>query len=958
VIRSHIPGPGRPRRWRRARALAALAVPLALAAGVIPASGTAAAQPTAPTEPADQHQTLSLPRLHDNSYSLTLLTGDQIRLTDAGGGHYSVTASSSAGQGTVTVNATSGPDGVKTLQAMPSAAQFLIASGQLDQSLFDIQYLTTHGYADNANKAIPVTIQYTDHPDAATLNHRADSLPASTVAATNANTATADLRVDPTHAADLWTALTHTGTTTAPGMPPSQLATGIAHAWLTGHHTSDQPTVRPDAGQPAYPVTLTIKLEVGALGNQAMYCNLELTTICGAGASIVAVDGDDAGQGASADWVCVDHDPCTTMRASFDVPAGSYFLDSVGWVSFWIDGHDQEAWIVEPQVDVNGPTDVTLDLSRLQHFTINTPKPTETFNGMVQWQRDLPDGAHITTFTLGAAYGLHSDWALPTDQPVTIGGFHFATAWLLGKPPVTARVDSPEHFDLHPMYPFYSARGGYVVRFSGQQRLQVVDAGSGAPEDFAAIDARGKLVFMRTDPWCEMSKAQLDNAIQAGAAGVLIDPRTPLDQPCVLPTRYEQPEPPPEMPFAAIAPSEATRLEDLLRHGDAQMTITDSGPSSYTYNLKFYEEGGIPASLRYDVDDDQLTAVDSRFHADAATAYQDQIWAAWRPNEYLIGGVVDERVAWPAKRTEYYGPASPDLVYYRSWALSTGGLSPLTRVEVFDQRGGRRTEDLGARPDSLGPFGYDPRVPAAQPSERFAQECAMCRQGNAFGPIADFGQGSRPMSDARALDPDATHLYLGDEEIPQTESSSFYPAYMLPPEQHTYRLVTDYDNQDFGHTHVDWTFSSAAPDHNQTPPGRYCYGTPDAPCRADPLVFLTYDLGVALDNTLAAGPGGYRFTVTANHQATDTPAIQDLKVWTSTDEGKTWTPARVQPSDRGANGARTFSVMTNLPQLDQTTGTLSIKAQATDADGNSIDQTITQAIKLNQRSGHGGPAAY
>ena len=43
VTRSHKP------RWRRARGLAALAIPLALAAGVLPASGTAAAEPTAPT---------------------------------------------------------------------------------------------------------------------------------------------------------------------------------------------------------------------------------------------------------------------------------------------------------------------------------------------------------------------------------------------------------------------------------------------------------------------------------------------------------------------------------------------------------------------------------------------------------------------------------------------------------------------------------------------------------------------------------------------------------------------------------------------------------------------------------------------------------------------------------------------------------------------------------------------
>jgi hypothetical protein len=58
--------------------------------------------------------------------------------------------------------------------------------------------------------------------------------------------------------------------------------------------------------------------------------------------------------------------------------------------------------------------------------------------------------------------------------------------------------------------------------------------------------------------------------------------------------------------------------------------------------------------------------------------------------------------------------------------------------------------------------------------------------------------------------------------------------------------------------------------------------------------------------------------------------------------------ALVLPRGGGEHGARDFSVLTGVPPLNQTTGTLSIKAQATDAEGNSITETLTQAVKLTQ----------
>jgi hypothetical protein len=61
-------------------------------------------------------------------------------------------------------------------------------------------------------------------------------------------------------------------------------------------------------------------------------------------------------------------------------------------------------------------------------------------------------------------------------------------------------------------------------------------------------------------------------------------------------------------------------------------------------------------------------------------------------------------------------------------------------------------------------------------------------------------------------------------------------------------------------------------------------------------------------------------------------------VWTSTDGGKAWTPATVVRDHDGSYVARY-----TVPTTGAASPTLSIRTQATDADGNDITQTIVDA---------------
>jgi hypothetical protein len=80
--------------------------------------------------------------------------------------------------------------------------------------------------------------------------------------------------------------------------------------------------------------------------------------------------------------------------------------------------------------------------------------------------------------------------------------------------------------------------------------------------------------------------------------------------------------------------------------------------------------------------------------------------------------------------------------------------------------------------------------------------------------------------------------------------------------------------------------------------------------------------------------------VTCYHQDPSAPPVTSLRLWTSTNGGTTWTPARVTRGWRG-----TFKVIYTVPGTG-TNGYVSIKAQASDAAGNDISQVIENAYAI------------
>lgn len=968
--------PARRRRRLAGRLAAALAPPALLGAVlVVPASAAGTATPHAATATAATTTTASttaaastaattkaVPKpvvpvpvngLRDAAYTVTLPTGDQVRLTRAAAGRYTVAGTPGpAGGPAIDVTTTDDPaKGLTGVYALPPAAGRLVAEGLADRNLFDVGWLAAHGDS-GAHPEIPVVVRYTGHPDAAALALDAAGLPGATVVGTAPATGAVTMHVAAADAGAFWTALTGGTAQRLAETAAPRLAAGVAHVAAAGH--PDAAAARPAADTPLFTLVATVSRTDGV----PTYCSGMLSQLCfGDAPTVMALTGAGAGATYRATgMVCAD-DPCTDYQITYAVPTGTYLLD--GSAEYFQDDRMKTVDVIDPQFSVVRNTDLAFDLNKALPISVATPRPSEAYSGSYQACRVLPDGEQECSIVF-AGYGVTNFLVTPT-QRVTVGSFETTSTWTLGKPTITMAVKQPEPLTLHPVYPSYGDTDDPArpwTRFSGDRTMPVVYAKTGTKADFQGLDAHGRLVLLRLEPGdIYVEKSQLDNAAAAGAAGVLVDPMASADPAAAIPlpitpgwwgAATAAGRRPATLPWAALPPAEADTLTTLLGRGTVRVAVSDGGTTPYLYNIKPHAEGQVAGSLRTKVTSDQLYGVDTRLHA-SAPGRAVVFGSAYRSDENLVTGTAVD-LDTPAEVTEYYGPVAPDTVWQREADTLTGTTEGYVAWDVFDVRGGSRAEDWLATPEVPGAATPPADAIAAQPGRWTGAQapllCAFCRQGDTFFPYFEQVSGAVPRVDdgPYMVDPAEVHLYRGAQEIPQSLIGA-YPAFTLPAAKSTYRLTTVVGDAD-----TDWGFSSAAPAGDATPTGTQCAGTEfgvsTAPCAAAPLILLRYDAGTGLTDAVTA-PGSHRLGVTAYYAAGTAPAkVTGLKVWTSTDGGATWHAASVT-----ATGGGSFAATYTVPAVARTDSAVSIRTQAADSAGDTVDQTVYDAYDLAAPTG-------
>src|SRR5690606_38251238 len=109
------------------------------------------------------------------------------------------------------------------------------------------------------------------------------------------------------------------------------------------------------------------------------------------------------------------------VEATTPLPDGVYTLtSSVNWAQSTGPQMRHIAWVIEPEVQVDGDTEITIDLRELVPITVSTDKPSEKVWWVNSHARTTESGLTLTSWQLNGMPEAYQGWRYPTD-PVTHG---------------------------------------------------------------------------------------------------------------------------------------------------------------------------------------------------------------------------------------------------------------------------------------------------------------------------------------------------------------------------------------------------------------------------------------------------------------------------------------------------------------------------------------------------------
>ena len=146
-------------RWRTRAVVCAVAAVVVTGSPASAPAEPIAAPPAAPSV-ASPAAPEPAPAAAGQARTVTLVTGDQVTVSDVADGQQLVTVAPGAGRERIGFARRSGPDGVRVV---PVDAQPLLAAGRLDSRLFDVSALIRAGYHDAAGTDLPLTVDKAPH---------------------------------------------------------------------------------------------------------------------------------------------------------------------------------------------------------------------------------------------------------------------------------------------------------------------------------------------------------------------------------------------------------------------------------------------------------------------------------------------------------------------------------------------------------------------------------------------------------------------------------------------------------------------------------------------------------------------------------------------------------------------------------------------------------------------------
>jgi len=546
----------------------------------------------------------------------------------------------------------------------------------------------------------------------------------------------------------------------------------------------------------------------------------------------------------------------------------------------------------------------------------------------------LYTGGSVMGYT---AVGRGGYWVSPTKAAPKIGGMGFLADETRIAPQVTL---SAPGLSVHPRY--VTDRLDELPKFDRDRRV-----GFANEQDLrAGKDVRGKLVYLTPAPLATFL-SDVDLAVAGGAAGVLTNSHLAWIMAADVYAQHMT------IPLLWVNSAEAAQLASGLPRSAALGTEL---VSPYEYKAVNYLYDRIPNSINIRMRDRDLAKVDTTYRARFAPQQ-----GKWGPipsftevqHTFAPGQNLSVRGShvFTARdnRTEYYTVPGRDVLWDRMYKFRDV-VTQSDRTASSWRGFSRGTNESETWNETVLPNQAlaGPRMPA---TGGMTFICDNCRQGDRLRLRSLGAVGLGQFTDAD----DPTHRYDNvpgsTEEVrlyrDGTELTPSFDAYGLPyydvrAGAANYRL-TDVYTSGFPAEHggrtvtTDWTFRSARPAGGTVAEPYACIDSAlfnnTQPCAWQPLLQPAYDLDVGADDTARAGRP-FTFTVRARVGDSAVP-LRELKVWISADGGKHWTRTNV---NRTKDNAYRGSVIN-----PRTAGAVTVRTEATDRNGNSVRQTVTDA---------------
>ncbi|WP_031166564.1 S8 family serine peptidase [Streptosporangium roseum] len=560
----------------------------------------------------------------------------------------------------------------------------------------------------------------------------------------------------------------------------------------------------------------------------------------------------------------------------------------------------------EPGTLIDSDRTITFDGGKAGPVTVDTPKPNQTDR--------IRLGLALQNSTATNVYGVEQ-WmngetkvhSIPSQ--VTSDRFESRVGWSLSAPELRARVVGHGGGPIEPAY--FRGRAG-SARIDGTRVLPVVNAGTGRPQDYAGQAVQGRIALVKRSPDLTPYQ-QVDNAAAAGAGAVVIYNDNPgnwgADNWSTTATK---------IPAMTLSGAQGARLTESATRGKAKVELTGTAVSPYSYELLKYRQGGIPADQRYRVRANELATVESSFHASAPGTEAGYARPMVSPMQ-TVAYVVSNRIVLPRSRTEY---VTADVKTWEAMQVGTvweAGQAWQQTAPTVLKAGQRVARDWNkAVVRTALPSGLD----------------KSAVRTNGVGVLIASGlldTAPNQWITGRAFtDKEQATVYRNGELLGSAPSAAV--AFPVVPERAEYRVVVDVQRDQPWWTtstkvNTDWTFRSEGADA----------GTPL------PVLSVDYDLDVDQANSASARSATQVGLGLRYQKGEAGPRITEAKLWTSYDDGTTWHPVKL-----AARGDAAFAGTIRNPASAQAGGFVSLRAQATDADGNTVLQTVTRAYQLRR----------